>query len=309
MRLGELGLLTGDKDGAHVCLSGNLTVLEVRPFTDGWKTQYRNLKCFDTQRPTLTLTPPSVDPHPPFAALRAHSAMVNPNEEEEKQDKGFHVSGISSADMDKFGGEEGFKAALFKKVQEVLPPGLSLASITRDPVQLPPNMNRHIERQCKILANAVYKIPLLEGMGAQIIQCGQNALGNLINEATELVASIGHAQRHPLNLPCLVSDGGLDPNPDKLTPVHTVATSGAPQTLKTVLASGQVDLNVRNARGETPLRMLVARHGSKPNAAECAKLLIERMNEPGQVPDLTLPVPLSELNEVRRQGVSRGARR
>ena len=225
---------------------------------------------------------------------------MSDDEQEEKKGEGFQISGITPEDMAKFGGEEGLKAAMLKKVQSVLPPGLSVASITRNPTMVAPPIAHH----SKVLANGVHKIGQLEHMhfGDQAIQAGLGALANLIEDGTKLVETSQHTQPHPLNLPYLMGEDGLEPNPDQLTPVHSAATNGSPKTLKVVLDSGHADLNKRNGRGETPLAMLVRRHGSQPKAAECAMLLVERMNEPGQLPDLTLPVPLSELNEVRRQG-------
>jgi len=222
------------------------------------------------------------------------------DDEREEKGEGFQISGITPEDMAKFGGEEGLKAAVLKKVESVLPPGRSVASITRNPTLVAPPIAHH----SKVLANGVHKIGQLEHMpyGDEAIQAGLGALRNLIEDGTKLVETSQHTQPHPLNLPYLMGEDGLEPNPDQLTPVHSAATNGSPKTLKVVLDSGHADLNKRNGRGETPLRMLVARHGSQPHADECARLLIERMNEPGQLPDLTLPVPLSELNEVRRQG-------
>jgi len=222
------------------------------------------------------------------------------DDEQEKEGEGFQISGITPEDVAKFGGEEGLKAAMLEKVRSVLPEGISVASITRNPTPVA----SPITKQARKLAFSIPKIAELEKTISEerAVDAGVGALNMCIEEATKLVATMGHTQPHPLNLPCLVNEHGFDPNPDQLTPVHTAATLGAPKTLKAVLDSGHADLNKRNGRGETPLRMLVARHGSKPRAEECAKLLIERMNEPGQLPDLTLPVPLSELNGVRREG-------
>ena len=226
--------------------------------------------------------------------------MSDDEQEEKEKGEGFQVSGITPEDLAKFGGEEGLKAAMLEKVQSVLPEGISVASITRNPTPV----SSGITKLTRKIAFSVPKIADLEKTvnDERGVDAGVGALGMIIEEATKLVATMGHAHPHPLNLPCLVNDHGFDPNPDQLTPVHTAATLGAPKTLKVVLDSGHADLNKRNGRGETPLAMLVMRHGSQPKAEECAKLLIERMNEPGQLPDLTLPVPLSELNGARREG-------
>ncbi len=224
----------------------------------------------------------------------------------------FRIDGLASEDIAKFGGMEGFKAAVVKKVQEVLPEGVSVASIERAPTSLDPLIVQHTRVLTKgvrkigvlendvldgksevsleldgIAANTSLAVEALGGPEASIDRITA-ALRTLISEATDLYTKFEDAQPHPLNVACPV-------HPDKLTPLHLAAISNAPKTLATVLDAPNADWNVRNKFDETPLEYFVRRHWTQSRAAVCARLMVHKMSKMAAWPDPTIPVDADAL--------------
>ena len=207
--------------------------------------------------------------------------------------------------VNKYGDVEGLQAVVLQIVERNLPEGVNVSGINTHvhTITTLDELSWIRESAC-VISKAVKHMCRLE---CKVVSGGASnggvdrLIASLAHTLSNMIDEVKHVYPHPLNIPCLI-DPDDQSNPLMYTSLHMAVLNTAPVTLDTILKSRKADLNVLTTDGYTPLALLVKRCFNKNGAVACANLLISYMNDPGTIRDLTLPVPLTYLNELRQSG-------